>query len=934
MDFLEIIAEKFRDHVFSTLKESLEIFKGQRDDILLGNTVRQQLLERYGKEPFYDALDAYISGNKTIDHLIYFMRNFTVEQTMGPTDFVNKHCKELLNNTPTCLAYSSQIEEVFVHVFFWVFFAVTDVNPYSDIGRLKSSVLLGDTEIINILQKHGEDLKSIKNYIAPNQEPPNDNPLKAKKGVLELGAENLPVVNSLRADNRVYLKAFYEPLFLEPSSAEDRQALLKDVYIPPKYKIAVFGGPKRVQVFEMLKDFFCNRENFTIHQDKAFPVISERVFAIMLIGRPGIGKSSFVSYLTTKEQEFTQGRSFYVIRLRNMQFQQINTDDPIQGLLQYLRIKENELDNSILVLDGLDEICAIYNKTDFQTYLARLLHNLSSIPKLQVVLTSRTGYFRINDAIKDVCLVVNIENWDNGDLDSWSESYSSIHPEKGETIKRNKEHLQTEKYSDKKAIFAIPILFYMANARGELLEKHSSICSVYDSVLTEVAGERHYDSENTFFTGELIDPRLARQICREIAFSMFRNGRLSMYENSVTVDPFLLPDEVECAVSEAIELCEVPHKILNAEDKEKIKHYYALTFYYNKDHTENNAVEFAHKTIAEYFTAEKLLELLSSITSNSSEEEFGEILAECFCYMPVTNDILIFVNEKLKIRNDSPEMTLLRDKLSSYLVNGALSGSLFAKPKHYKSELHYLDRAVIMLKSSLILFEYLQCNPAKEYSAGSAAFDNILATISRSVAINPQHATLLPLCLNGFVLRDGNFVSGDFSEAHMSGADLSHTDFSDAKLTDAQMSRSNISVANFSSADLSGADLTHITGDTVDFTEAILQGADLSDSSFVNTSFDYAELQEADLTYCIFGEGCHFKNAIFYGANLDYADISRANIEDSVFDKEDDDEDDGDEKYIISHLRLTAEQHSYLSEFLHVELVDPCIVNKDKSENP
>ena len=121
MDLLEIIAEEFRDRFFSTLKESLEIFKGRHDDILLGNTVRQQLLERYGKEPFYDALDAYISGNKTIDHLIYSMRNFTVEQTMGPTDFVNKHCKELLNNTPTCLAYSSQIEEVFVHVFFWFF---------------------------------------------------------------------------------------------------------------------------------------------------------------------------------------------------------------------------------------------------------------------------------------------------------------------------------------------------------------------------------------------------------------------------------------------------------------------------------------------------------------------------------------------------------------------------------------------------------------------------------------------------------------------------------------------------------------------------------------------------------------------------------------------------------------------------------------------
>lgn len=510
------------------------------------------------------------------------------------------------------------------------------------------------------------------------------------------------------ADNKIYDEAFLEPLFLEAAVNDGKKALLRDVYMPAKYKVRTETGEKRIDISEMLSSFFNHRSSFTIQQDSKFPAIAFRIFAIMIMGKPGSGKSSFVSYLSSILPTIIPQRSYYIIRLRNMLKAQVNSVDPIQGLLEYMQTDMSMLKDSVLILDGLDEICAMYNRTDFHEYLKKLLQNLSTVQGLQLVITSRTGYFRIDNAIEHFCLVIHIENWDNKDLDQWSDKYAAFHMGLREIISRNAAHLKEEKYSDKKAIFAVPILFYMANARGELLCNHKSVCSVYDAVLTEVAGERHYDGASFLATGELIPPELARQICLEIAFAMFRNGRLNLEDQT---DPYLAPDEVEIALADAIRGSNSSIQSLDEVSKKKIKDFYALTFYYSKNNVDINAVEFAHKTIAEYFAAEKILEILFKASELTTEDDFCRILSECFGYAPITTDIFLFIYEKIKIKEGSPEINAVRMILEKHFLNSVIDGSLFIAPKKYFSAIHYIDRISVMVKSVLLLYEYLECTP-------------------------------------------------------------------------------------------------------------------------------------------------------------------------------------------------------------------------------
>ena len=147
MDFLaSTAAGKAVDHFSSKFSDCIKNFKGQHDDIALADAIRQELLDQYGNEPFYNDFDSYLICNTTIDSLILTLRNSSPQPVMGPSEFVGKNFKQLLDTAPSCLAYSAQIKDALLRVFDCAYFAITDINPYSDFGRLQSDIRIQNAE--------------------------------------------------------------------------------------------------------------------------------------------------------------------------------------------------------------------------------------------------------------------------------------------------------------------------------------------------------------------------------------------------------------------------------------------------------------------------------------------------------------------------------------------------------------------------------------------------------------------------------------------------------------------------------------------------------------------------------------------------------------------------------------------------------------------
>lgn len=140
MLFLEAIVGMVVDNVVSKLIEFVKRTKRRHNDKKLQNTLRRELLDCYGNEPFYNDLDSYLTRNKTIDYLVFSIRNPTLQKAVGRAEFVETNCDHLLSETFSCCAYSSQIKDVFVHIYDQLISTVTEIDPYSDHGRLLSSV--------------------------------------------------------------------------------------------------------------------------------------------------------------------------------------------------------------------------------------------------------------------------------------------------------------------------------------------------------------------------------------------------------------------------------------------------------------------------------------------------------------------------------------------------------------------------------------------------------------------------------------------------------------------------------------------------------------------------------------------------------------------------------------------------------------------------
>lgn len=152
MWLLETAAGQAANDLSSKINEGIENIKGRRDDTILEDAIRNQLLDRYGNEPFYNDLDSYLTRNKTIHYLVFFMRNPTPQQTVGRIEFVENNCDQLLSESPSCYAYSSQIQDILLYIYDQALSAVTKINPYSDFGRLQSDIRTQNADTAHQIQ--------------------------------------------------------------------------------------------------------------------------------------------------------------------------------------------------------------------------------------------------------------------------------------------------------------------------------------------------------------------------------------------------------------------------------------------------------------------------------------------------------------------------------------------------------------------------------------------------------------------------------------------------------------------------------------------------------------------------------------------------------------------------------------------------------------
>lgn len=401
-----------------------------------------------------------------------------------------------------------------------------------------------------------------------------------------------------------YKDYFFHHLFLEHKASDGKIARLKDVYIPNYFNLLDFQISNNGVEYKDLIGFIIDFVNGSIgapkyHIPYSHPLKNVRVLFVK--GLPGSGKSSLFYSLAHKkayDPSFFPDYKFYFVKLievYNALNRILSVENPLDDIISFLGQLYEVSKKSVIVLDGLDEIC-VAKDLNIQAYCNNLIDSATS-KQIRVIVTTRLNYINIPYAENKNVLNIRLINLNAKQLRLWCNKYFYIHKSlvsEKECALKNIDYMNNNSDELLVDIFAVPLLFYMITVSRIDISKVKSIGELYDAVFAEMQNRNYDEAEEDSIQKPRISKRIPKELARQIAIEI----SYRMYEKNKTLLP-VKSEDIQKAINMATSLT---HRFQET-DKNDIEALFPMTFYY-KDRID--AVEFAHKSIMEFFAAEKI----------------------------------------------------------------------------------------------------------------------------------------------------------------------------------------------------------------------------------------------------------------------------------------------------------------------------------------
>ncbi len=477
-----------------------------------------------------------------------------------------------------------------------------------------------------------------------------------------------------------YQSFFSKELFLERNQPDNKIAFLKDVYIENEYTpLDLYKTEIDVSLMGFIEEF-ANDNVLRKHYKTLYATDTGILKLLIVKGHPGSGKSSLfyaLAYRKTHEVDFLPEIDFYFVKLIEL-YSTVDSKPstaPLSDIVKYLGLPFPK-NNCVFVLDGLDEICALTG-FDSGAYCKNLARQACERKNVKVILTTRLNY--VNVPHKDNKNVFNIQlkPLSNAALRKWINSYFGIHTELIEEKKLallNIDYIENyveNKSEDIKEIVAIPLLFYMIVATSINIQLIESVGHLYDMVFSELKSRNYNDNVASHIQNHASNDLLRNELPRRVAMSI----ATIMYKNN---NPLVAIKSKE--LEKSIEALKEEYR-LNKKEKENLEKLFPITFYYKK---RDDVVEFAHKSIMEFFAAEQLFadfcacdsDLLDYVVKYMAEPVvWGEIISFFSYFWNTRKDDRVATHYAKTIEEDfkkitSPEYALqVRGSSYSYEAN-------------------------------------------------------------------------------------------------------------------------------------------------------------------------------------------------------------------------------------------------------------------------
>lgn len=254
-------------------------------------------------------------------------------------------------------------------------------------------------------------------------------------------------INAIREYSRIQFFGIQLPQI----SNIPKENKLESLYVIPDFDF-----------FDQIKDFI-DDESFGIDQLKKFK-------RIVILGKPGAGKSTLTKYLVTLD---LQTKNEHIpLRIKLKEYDNYCQENPMKGLIDYILDNLNnkfctnhlnrdnieeifEKENFTFYFDGLDEIFSESKRAKIRDQIEAFSENFNNN---HIVITSRIEGYKDTPFDTDYYDVIQINDFNHEKIDEYVEKWFNLDLSDEEIKKEYQEKFEIERYSIDEELLSNPLM--------------------------------------------------------------------------------------------------------------------------------------------------------------------------------------------------------------------------------------------------------------------------------------------------------------------------------------------------------------------------------------------------------------------------------------------------------------------------------------------
>lgn len=552
---------------------------------------------------------------------------------------------------------------------------------------------------------------------------------------------------------------------------------------------------------------------------------------LLVLGLPGVGKSTWITWLLNKFTGFTPN----VYRFQDFPSQAPwvkwsgENGNLFQDILSATGLSEAKFRESYLILDGFDEISVEGTHTEVLRNLYTQYGNLPSSARPKgLIVTCRVNYVKPEDMGGDLKWIT-LQPLSEGQMDTYCKNYAEAAMEKVSDEVRNA-------LAANQKVYGIPLILYMVLALHIAVGAGDSEVEVYGKIFDPINGgiyhrcleNRPYGlstAENNQDTWKKL-----HQLSRDMAIRMF-------WEDKEEISVALYQ---ELARGNGLEAGE-----------DQVDHFKLLR------HSESGAgtVYFVHRTMYEYFVADALVGAL--LPDGKAAENLAKLLMAGH-----------FERDRNNISN---YLTVMLEECYG-LCNGEVGTQKGTK-------IYTMWEKAILKRMEYGVLDHLDRSErtyAERQRQDDCCFHNLMEFLQQLREVC-GYTGLIGECRQGMREILEAYLCIARVPIDISCCSLPGIDGRWLNLSHASVYATDLSSATLQGVDWKGVKLCNVKLENVDFRDAHLQGASLH-----GANLRYADLTRADLRYACLAEvdlrNADLRNADLRDADLRFAKLGYANL--------------------------------------------------------